>query len=993
MKFEGYKLGFRFNALHKTEATDAKPHRHTFEITLFLRRDSDKMVAYDVAEAPIQEILDRYSGKILNEIYPFNEISPTVENISTFLYGEFSRALEKTGSTMDRFELSDSPQHTYVIDAGDLTDAQREAIRRVVPESDTQNTVATHVPAPQKQATVAIPVGTPENRRPAPVYLLGAAASRWYTPLSLLILAAISVILTLAVWKSGLYPLGFDIHGHLFKAQVLLDAIKDGNFYPLYSEYWYNGIQLFRYWPALPYYFLALLAFLTGGIMRGYLAFLAASYFIGGAGWIFLSRKINRPKLGLFLAAAWFFLPDNVRVFFGEGNYPRMFITMLLPWLFSFLWLFVCYRKKKFLLPLVLTMLAIVFSHLMIAAMVGVGTALFLLFYAIFNRRAKESLFALAGMLAAFAVAGTWVYPALVGGITAMDSSGTSDLMASLSAALKDSLNPFARLDDGIADLYFGLSIALISLIGIFASKSKNRSGFVVMVLIILGTTTAITPLLQELPLSQLFWIRRFAPIAYACFIIALLEWKTLRKPLLGIMCAALALDCVPTMNLSVMETHMNIPATESEIAQSMDAYLFSDAQELTKQRVSLMDLSTLGPMPSYGFCMLDSKTKYVFGWAWQGASTAQNISYLNESLENKNYDYLFDRSVELGADTVLMEKSRISGETDRDNLLYAASLSGYSLAEENDKMLLFSLNVSGSFGVQTTYTGLAIGTTAALVPGILPSYHPGDKLMIDDYSVEELEQYDRIYLSGFFYDDKETAEALVRQVAADGVQVYIDMNRIPADPLTSRMTFLDVSAQPVTFYDRYPELITPTRTAQAMDFPEGYETWNTVYLTGLSESYGYAWFEDTKLDFAGKGEDENITFIGFNILFHAYTAGDTEVKSVLNDMMALDENTLPEREIVPISVAYGNDTITIVSPTDNVNTTIAWQDIFESEQDIWDENNFLVVNKGTTVITMRYPYLSRGTAISIAGSVAELLIFLALYGKLRNPFRKKIRQ
>jgi len=342
----------------------------------------------------------------------------------------------------------------------------------------------------------------------------------------------------------------------------------------------------------------------------------------------------------------------------------------------------------------------------------------------------------------------------------------------------------------------------------------------------------------------------------------------------------------------------------------------------------------------------------------------------------------MFDRNLELGADTVIIDKIQIKDDDDREKLISSATRVGYKIAGESDRTLLFSLNAQLTFGVISDYKGIAIGSTAALIPAILPYYFPGNKLTIDEYSAEELEQYDEIYLSGFFYNDKETAENLVRQVAEHGVKVYVDMNRIPADPLTSRMTFLDVSAQPITFYVKYPALVTEKGEVSPTNFSKGYENWNTVYLTNLKKSMGYSLFEETKIDFAGTGVTENITFLGFNFLFHSYNTNDLEVKSILNSIMELDEEKLPEREIVPLEISYDTNKITIKSDYDNVNTTIAYQDTFSSNSKISSMNNFLIVNKGTTVITMKYPYFFKSILVSIIGIFIEIWIVILIFKK-----------
>ena len=574
------------------------------------------------------------------------------------------------------------------------------------------------------------------------------------------------------------------------------------------------------------------------------------------------------------------------------------------------------------------------------------------------------------------------VITSLVGGITSMSSEGNSALMASLSAKLSVSLNPFLRLNGQVTELYFGLSIAIIAIIGIFLSNRRSLSGFLPLIIIILGTTTALTPLVQKLPLSSLLWVRRFTPIVYALFILALFEWKSLKKVVLVFMCGIIILDCIPSTNLFKYDNLMNIPATITDIDSTMQENLYTQAKEITKQRVSLMDLSLQGPLPSYAFGTLEKKTPYVFGWAWQGASTAYNIAYLNESLEKENYNYLFDRNLELGADTVIIDKKQLSNQDNHDKLMLAAKRVGYNLVNDTGRNILFSLNQQSNFGVVSEYTGLAIGSTASLVPAILPYYHSGDKLAIDEYTLDELKNYKEIYLSGFFYNNKKVAENLVRDTAKSGVKIYIDMSRIPADPLTSRMTFLDISAQPISFSSRYPLLITEDGDTAPLSFAKGYENWNTVYITGLKKSLGYSWFENTKIDFIGTGETENITFLGFNLLFHSYITSDIKVKSIFDNVMKIDTERLPKREIVPLEIIYDTNKITIKSDFDNVNTTLAFQDTFTSQSKISSMNNFLIVNKGTTVISMKYPYLFIGVIISLLGIIIETIIIFFLYKK-----------
>ena len=72
----------------------------------------------------------------------------------------------------------------------------------------------------------------------------------------------------------------------------------------------------------------------------------------------------------------------------------------------------------------------------------------------------------------------------------------------------------------------------------------------------------------------------------------------------------------------------------------------------------------------------------------------------------------------------------------------------------------------------------------------------------------------------------------------------------------------------------------------------------------------------------------------------------------------------------------------TISSNIEYVNSTLAYHDIFSSSSDITHRNNLMYVNKGTTVIKMRYPYLWQGALVSAAGVV---LMVVWLIVKRRN--------
>ena len=70
----------------------------------------------------------------------------------------------------------------------------------------------------------------------------------------------LSILIPILLFTFNLWPQGNDVWGHLFKAEFLLDEIRKGNLFPIISPYWYNTIELFRYWPPFTYYIIALIS-------------------------------------------------------------------------------------------------------------------------------------------------------------------------------------------------------------------------------------------------------------------------------------------------------------------------------------------------------------------------------------------------------------------------------------------------------------------------------------------------------------------------------------------------------------------------------------------------------------------------------------------------------------------------------------------------------------------------------------------------------------
>ena len=770
------------------------------------------------------------------------------------------------------------------------------------------------------------------------------------------------------VFQNGMYPSGSDTMAHLYKADLLYKNIKLGNFYPLYDFMWYNGVEIMRYWAPLPVYFIAFCQGLAlGDILLGYLVFVGFIFFLGACVWLYLGNYYNRICLGGFLGILWFFMPNNLMAMFVEGNLPRSLCMVFLPLFLHFIHSYLLEEKWESLPKMIVCFALIALCHTGYAGMIVLSILVFLCIYAVLYRniyKVRKGIHVIACMILSFLCIGVWAYASLQGGITNMDSSS---VMKGFFQNIFLTLNPLYRIQSGNEAFYFGLAAFLVAIFGVLFGRRKTLSGFVTALIICFSTTLTMYSILVFLPGSQYLWMLRFISIALCMILYSLLLWDTLRKSIVFLLCLLLAFDTVPSLNL-IYGDRTGISA-EERLADMAEETLLTKAKEVTKQRLALLDGSTLGATGAFLVSDFQKSVAATFGAGWQSANTAYNIVQLNSAVENGAYLYLFDRCLELGNDTVVIKISQMNmGNRDIDVATKAAKKVGYSLLDQNEEYLLYHMEVEGTFGVVSQYRAIGIGSAIADMALQFPAMEETISTNLNDYTYEQLAKYDVIYLAGFTYTDRESAQEMLLKLSENGVRIVIVADGIPSEEHTGTKNFLGINTQSITFTGGYPELETMEGTLDCDLFPEGYTSWKTVYINGLDQCWGY--FEDMgeRFEFYGTVHNENIVVIGLNLTYHYGLTKDEGVGKLLSHAMNLTSEELPKREVVPLAITIEKDSITVESDYNNVNTTLAFHDMFRSEQPIYNKNYLTYVEKGKTVIEMQYPYFWQGLGMSIVG-------------------------
>lgn len=806
------------------------------------------------------------------------------------------------------------------------------------------------------------------------------------TILFLLAGAVGAVLLSCYLYTYTIYPESalIDTFGHFFKINYLYESLREGVLYPIYTEYWYNCMELFRYWPPLSYYAVALLQFCVGGdVLDAYFVFAGMVYFVNMLGWLLIGRREERIGFAFVVGNLYFFCPDNIRVFLAEGNIPRIFIASLLPFVFYSTWEIVHYKKYKHFISLSVVIWLITTAHYMIAAMTGISVFVFCAIYSILNKRWRELIYITIDLALSYMVTGIMLLPGLTGGgLTSQSSEASVATISQWAQEAVKSLNPLFRVGEGaISSFYFGLAVFVIAVLGVIAADKKMGAGFITTVLIFISTTTTASAVVRLLPLSQVFWMQRFVPMAMCLFFLALILWKKLKKTAIIIFVIVLFADGAGEAALLVKHKELTF---REEIEQDVDAYLLPEAKALTQNRLGTLDYSLWGSIPSWYLTgdMDDTNVQYSFGWAYQGAETMENIVSINEGAEGAFFAYVFDRFLELGDDVVLVYKREFAEHSE--DLVRAAQQVGYTLYRENDEAWIFYIkDVEGPFGIIKQYKNLAIGQHAQAICYLYPQFGWGDSTVIEDYTLEELMQYEKLYLSGFTYRDKAEAEALLTAAADNGVKIYIDMQHIPLNKLSGKAEFLGVYAQFVSFTEKFPILSTDNGSQFKLDFSTiAYEVWNTVYLSGAEKVLKSAYYDSTtNLAYLAQNGNDNITFLGFNPIYYYQENQIPELQTFLEELFEEEPGQVCPVEIVPIEVTYEGHRVTVQSDYDNVNTGIANLECFVlpdgEDKDVY--NNLLVVDAGTTVFDVEYTDFKAGMAVTIVGVLGSIVFWCLL--------------
>ena len=139
--FREYRLKFYLNINHYVIFNNHKGeiHPHTWEFTLEILVDREKIMIFNDVETAVNEFFSTYQNKTINTVVPFDTINPTIENVTDYFAGELYNIINQFGTTLIKISSSETPSRTYIYDfmdkyeyAKDIEEKESKTIDNVI---------------------------------------------------------------------------------------------------------------------------------------------------------------------------------------------------------------------------------------------------------------------------------------------------------------------------------------------------------------------------------------------------------------------------------------------------------------------------------------------------------------------------------------------------------------------------------------------------------------------------------------------------------------------------------------------------------------------------------------------------------------------------------------------------------------------------------------------------------------------------------------------
>lgn len=114
-----YRVKSYLNASHFIIINQEKGqiHPHCFELSITIRSIRQRtFISFMDLEQMAEAIIAPYQGQLINQIFPFTEIVPTLENLCEYFKDRIVKELSKIDCVLVMIELSETPARSCIME-------------------------------------------------------------------------------------------------------------------------------------------------------------------------------------------------------------------------------------------------------------------------------------------------------------------------------------------------------------------------------------------------------------------------------------------------------------------------------------------------------------------------------------------------------------------------------------------------------------------------------------------------------------------------------------------------------------------------------------------------------------------------------------------------------------------------------------------------------------------------------------------------------------
>ena len=126
--YREYRLKFYLNARHYIiiNGNKGEVHPHTWEFTLNIQFGRSSFTEFSTFERGINDFLAPFQNTVLNEIPPFDLITPTLESMTDYFADQFRQVIRSINGILVQVGASETPTRSYIVHISEWDDGAED---------------------------------------------------------------------------------------------------------------------------------------------------------------------------------------------------------------------------------------------------------------------------------------------------------------------------------------------------------------------------------------------------------------------------------------------------------------------------------------------------------------------------------------------------------------------------------------------------------------------------------------------------------------------------------------------------------------------------------------------------------------------------------------------------------------------------------------------------------------------------------------------------